>query len=41
MPAIFKHNNFFTVKEIERLLELGHTPQDFLFLLSNGKQEEP
>jgi hypothetical protein len=29
MPPILKHNNFFTVKEIDMLLELGHTPEEF------------
>ena len=29
MPAIFKNNQFFTVKELEMFIELGHSASDF------------
>lgn len=37
MPTIFKHSNFFTVKELERLIELGHTYKEFNALLEEHK----
>jgi hypothetical protein len=39
MPPIFKHNHFFTVKELEMFLELGHSSKDFHNLLENHKQQ--
>jgi hypothetical protein len=42
MPTIYKYNNFFTLKELERLFDLGHTAEDFNFLLEGlTKHQSP
>ena len=40
IPPIFKKNNFFTVKELEMFLELGHSSKDFYNLLEDKVEKE-
>lgn len=37
MHPLMKRNKFFTVRELEMFIELGHSPKDFLNLLEEHK----
>ncbi len=37
MHPLMKRNKFFTIRELEMFIELGHQPKDFLNLLEEHK----